>query len=113
MRRLIILCASVLAVSAALAAGKPIRFWNLAMQTVTSLQLAKTGAQDFGPDLCKADKDGSVEHDERLNLPTVVPGTYDAKIGYADGRTCVVKGLTLEAGKVFSVEEKQLTACTK
>lgn len=95
------------------AAGKPIRFWNLTMQTVTSLELAKAGTQQFGPDLCKADKDGSVDHDERLNLPEVAPGTYDVKIGYADGRTCTVKNLSLQAGKVFSIEDKDLRACTK
>ncbi len=83
------------------------------MQTVTSLQLAKAGTPDFGPDLCKSDKDGSVEHDERLNLTDVLPGIYDVKIGYADGRKCVVKNLDLQAGKIFSIEDKDLTACTK
>lgn len=111
--RLIFLVASFVAIGAAAAATKPIRFWNLAMQTVTSLQLAKAGTQNFGPDLCKNDKDGSVEHDERLNLMGVSPGTYDVKIGYADGRLCIVKNLSLEAGKVFSIEDKDLTACTK
>ncbi|MGB8276895.1 MAG: hypothetical protein WCF20_03020 [Methylovirgula sp.] len=111
--RLIFLVASFLAIGAAAAATKPIRFWNLAMQTVTSLQLAKTGTQNFGPDLCKSDKDGSVEHDERLNLPDVAPGTYDVRVGYADGRKCTVKNLTLQAGKIFSIEDKDLTACTK
>lgn len=113
MRRFIILAATTLSIGTALAATKPIRFWNLTAQTVTSFALAKAGTQDFGPDLCKADKDGSVDHDERLNLPSVTPGTYDVKLGYANGRSCVVKNVTLEAGKVFSIEEKQLTDCTK
>lgn len=97
----------------AFAADRPIRFWNLTAKTVTSLQIAKAGTQDFGPDFCKSDKDGEVDHDERLNLPGVAPGAYDVKIGYADGRKCTVKNLTLQAGKVFSIEDKDLTDCTK
>lgn len=111
--RLIFLIASFLVIGTAAAAAKPIRFWNLATQTVTSLQLAKAGTQNFGPDLCKSDKDGGVEHDERLSLTGVAPGTYDVKIGYADGRRCIVKNLSLEAGKVISIEDKDLTACMK
>jgi hypothetical protein len=99
--------------ASAFAADKPIRFWNLTSKTVTSLQLAKAGTQDFGPDFCKSDKDGEVDHDERLALPGVAPGSYDVKLGYADGRTCTVKTLTLQAGKIFSIEDKDLTDCTK
>jgi hypothetical protein len=113
MRRYALLAATLLMTGTAFAAAKPTRFWNLTAQTVTSFSLAKTGTQDFGPDLCKADKDGSVDHDERLNLPSVVSGTYDAKLGYASGRSCVVKNVTIETGKVFSIDEKQLTDCTK
>jgi hypothetical protein len=113
MRRFVFFAAALLTIGTAFAAAKPTRFWNLTAQTVTSFALAKPGTQDFGPDLCKADKDGSVDYDERLNLPSVASGTYDAKLGYANGRSCVVKNVTIEAGKVFSIEEKQLTACTK
>lgn len=109
----IILAAAFVALGTAAAAAKPIRFWNLTTQTVTSLRLSKAGTQDFGPDLCKSDKDGSVDHDERLNLTSVSPGRYDVKVGYADGRSCVVRNLNLEAGKVFSIENKDLTGCTK
>jgi hypothetical protein len=100
-------------ISPAFAADKPIRFWNLTAHTVTSLQLAKPGTPDFGPDFCKSDKDGSVDHDERLSLADVASGTYDVKLGYADGRKCVVKNLNLQPGKIFSIEDKDLTDCTK
>lgn len=113
MRRIVFFAAALLTAGTAFAATKPTRFWNLTAQTVTSFALAKPGSQDFGPDLCKADKDGSVDHDERLNLPSVAPGTYDVKLGYASGRSCVVKNITIETGKVFSIDEKQLTDCTK
>ena len=111
--RLILLLVAFLTAGPAFAADKPIRFWNLTAQTVTSLQLAKAGTTDFGPDFCKSDKDGEVDHDERLSLPNVAPGLYDVRLGYADGRHCVAKNLTLQAGKIFSVEDKDLTGCTK
>ncbi|HEY1735043.1 MAG TPA: hypothetical protein VGG12_00200 [Methylovirgula sp.] len=111
--RLVLLLVGFFAAGAALAADKPIRFWNLTAQTVTSLQLAKAGTTDFGPDLCKTDKDGNVDTDERLALPDITPGMYDAKLGYADGRHCVAKNLTLQASKVFSIEDKDLTDCAK
>lgn len=111
--RLVFSVVCVLIATSAFAAEKPIRFWNLTMQTVTSLQLAKAGTQDFGQDFCKSDKDGEVDHDERLNLPGVAPGSYDVKLGYADGRKCTVKNRSLEAGKVFSIEDKDLTDCAK
>ena len=56
------------------AAEKPIRFWNLTSATVTELRLAPAGSQNFGPDQCKNDKDGSVDHDERLPITGVTPG---------------------------------------
>lgn len=111
--RLILLLIAFLTAGSAFAADKPIRFWNLTMQTVTSLQLAQAGTTDFGPDFCKSDKDGDVDHDERLALPNVAPGLYDVRLGYADGRHCVAKNLNLQAGKVFSVEDKDLTGCAK
>ncbi|HEY5225684.1 MAG TPA: hypothetical protein VIJ06_02730 [Methylovirgula sp.] len=97
----------------AAAATKPIRFWNLTTKTVTSLELAKAGTSNFGADLCKGDKDGSVDYDERLNLSSVVPGSYDVKVGYASGRTCIVKKVNIQTGKVFSIDDRDLTACTK
>lgn len=111
--RLVLSIVAFFVATSAIAADKPIRFWNLTMQTVTSLQIAKAGTPDFGPDFCKSDKDGEVDHDERLGLPDVAPGAYDVKIGYADGRKCTVKNVNLQAGKIFSIEDKDLTDCTK
>ncbi len=67
----------------------------------------------FGPNQCVHDKDGSVDHDERLSLSGVAPGRYDINIGYTDGRVCRVNNVTLDASKVFSIEDKDLTSCTK
>jgi hypothetical protein len=98
--------------SIALAAEKPIRFWNLTSATVTELRLAPAGSDKFGPDQCKNDKDGSVDHDERLPITGVTPGRYDIRIGYKGGKTCRVANVAIESGKVFSVEDKDLRDCS-
>ena len=105
--------ALLLATGVAGAAEKPVRFWNLTSETVTSLRLAPAGAKDFGPDLVKGDSDGAVDHDERLAIKDLTPGTYDAAIGFRSGRACVVKDLKIEAASVVSIEEKDLASCSK
>jgi hypothetical protein len=93
------------------AAEKPIRFWNLTSATVTELRLAPVGSGKFGADQCKNDKDGSVDHDERLPITGVTPGRYDLKIGYKGGKTCMVANVAIESGKAFSIEDKDLNDC--
>ncbi|HXZ15401.1 MAG TPA: hypothetical protein VEH77_05425 [Roseiarcus sp.] len=103
----------LLATGGAVAAEKPVRFWNLTSETVTSLRLAPAGTKDFGPDLTKGDADGAVDHDERLAIKNLAPGSYDAAIGFRSGRACVVEGLKIEAASVFSIEEKDLSSCSQ
>jgi hypothetical protein len=102
-----------LGASAASAAEKPVRFWNLTSETVTSLRLAPAGTKDFGADLTKGDSDGSVDHDERLAIKNLAPGSYDVSIGFKNGRSCAVRGVNIEPGSVFSIEEKDLASCSK
>ncbi len=97
----------------AIAADKPTRVWNLTSQTITNLQLAPAGTTNFGENQCLNDKDKEVEHDERLKVTNVETGSYDIKIGYEGGKTCFAKGIAVEAGKVFSIEDKDLKDCTK
>ena len=87
--------------------GKGIRFWNLTADTITSLQLSPAGKDAWGPDQCQNDKDGSVDHDERLKIAHVEPGLYDAKFRDSK-RECVVKNIEIKAGGIFSIEEKTL-----
>ncbi len=109
------LAAAIILISAlpALAAEKPTRFWNLTATTVTDLRLAPAGTQNFGDNLVLADPDKEVDHDERLKISGVASGPYDARVGYANGRVCVAKNIAIEAGGVFSIEDKDLTGCTK
>src|SRR5215831_12246758 len=95
------------------ATAKDTRFWNLTSSTVKSLQLAPAGTSAFGPNQCANDPDGAVDHDERLKVTGVKSGVYDARLKLADGRDCMAKGLRIEAGKVFAIEEKELVGCTR
>jgi hypothetical protein len=97
----------------ALAAGKPTRFWNLTSSAVTDLRLAPAGTRKFGENQCLNDKDAAVNHDERLKVTGIETGQYDAKIGFSGGRVCAVKNLSIEAGEVFSFEDRDLVDCSK
>ena len=109
--------ATPLGVLAILLAGpamaKDTQFWNLTSSTVKSLELAPAGTSTFGPNQTTNDPDGAVDHDERLKIKGVATGAYDARLKLADGRKCTVKGLHVEDGKVFSIEEKELVGCSR
>ena len=99
--------------SVAFAQTRPIRFWNLTRHTISELQLAPAGTTEWGLNQCRNDKDGTVDTDERLRITGVQPGLYDVRLKDVSGRVCVVRNIRLEQGEVFSIEEKELTACTR
>jgi hypothetical protein len=99
--------------SIVLAAERPIRFWNLTRHTISEFYLAPAGTQNWSANQCKNDRDGTVDSDERLRITDTPPGLYDAKLVDVSKRTCLVRNLKLEAGEVFSIEEKELTSCTQ
>jgi len=90
-----------------------IRFWNLTLYTVTQMQMSPAGQNAWGPDQCKNDRDGTVDHDERLRITGIQAGRYDVKLTDKIGRVCVVRDIEVKDGAVFTIEEKQLTDCTK
>ena len=92
---------------------KGIRFWNLTLHTITTLQMSPAGADIWGPDQCKNDRDGTVDHDERLRITGVEAGRYDVKVADKIGRVCIVRNFEVKDGAVFSIEEKQLTDCRR
>jgi hypothetical protein len=94
------------------AMAKDTRFWNLTASTVKSLELAPAGTSAFGPNQTTNDPDGAVDHDERLKVTGVKSGAYDARLKLADGRMCMAKGVQIEAGKVFTIEDKELVGCS-
>jgi hypothetical protein len=89
------------------------RFWNLTANTVKQLHLAAAGTEQWGPDQCKNDKDGEVDHNERLRITGISSGRYDVRLHDERGRVCVVRNVEVKEGAVFSVEEKQLTECKR
>jgi hypothetical protein len=103
----------VLASSVAFAQGRPPRFWNLTQGRISEFHLAPAGTTNWGPNQAKNDKDGVVDPDERLNITGVQPGTYDVKLADLAGRTCLVRNVKVEAGQIFSIEEKDLTSCNR
>jgi len=111
-RLALVILALLAAASASFAQSRPTRFWNLTQNTISEFYLAPAGTTLFGPNQCKNDKDGTVDHDERLRITGVEPGMYDAKFTDVKGRTCVVGNLKIETGKIFSIEESELTSCT-
>ena len=112
-RIMFVLLALAAASSAVSAEGRPTRFWNLTRHTVSEFQLAPAGTTNWGPNQCRNDKDGTVDPDERLRITGVAPGSYDAKLKDVSGRTCIVRNIEVKAGEIFSIEENELTSCTR
>jgi hypothetical protein len=115
MRRYTLLCLALLATSAGAEAAERLRFWNLTAGTVTELSLAPAGTTNWGPNQCRNDPDGAVDHDERLTLKDVAPGVYDVRLADNQGRVCVVHNVEVKGGKpyAFSISEGDLTDCGK
>jgi hypothetical protein len=86
------------------------RFWNLTLYTLTSLQFSPPGQNAWGRNQCENDDDKTVDHNERLRITGLTAGRYDARLMDKIGRTCVVKDVEVKDG-VFAIEEKQLTDC--
>jgi hypothetical protein len=99
--------------SLATAAERPTRFWNLTRHTISEFYLAPAGTTNWGGNQCKNDRDGTVDSDERLRITDTPPGVYDARLKDASGRTCLVRNIKIEAGAIFSLEEKDLTSCSQ
>jgi hypothetical protein len=88
------------------------RFWNLTANTVKQFYLSPAGKEEWGPDQCKNDRDGEVDHNERLRITGVQSGRYDAKFVDERRRICVVRDIEIKDGAVFGIEEKDVKDCT-
>ena len=113
MRSGLLVVSACLAFSPALSAGERMRFWNLTANTITKFYLAPAGTNRYGPDQCANDRDGTVDHDERLRMTGISPGRYDAKFQDKTGRVCIVKNIAIKEGDIFSIEESDLKNCRK
>jgi|SRR5262249_1235471 len=104
---------ALVACAANAADPKPMRFWNLTSTTVVDFRAAPPGTTDWGPNQCANDRDGTVDHDERLRITGVTPGRYDVKLTFKGGRVCTVRNVEMKDGAVFSIEDKDLTNCDR
>jgi hypothetical protein len=99
--------------SGAQAAEQRLTFWNLTSDTITNLVMAPAGTDGFGPNQCANDRDGSVDHDERLRLTGIQPGRYDVRLTQKRGRVCTVRGVEVkgEGRYAFSLADDDLKDC--
>jgi hypothetical protein len=114
-RAVTVLCLLSLVGSTGALSVDRMRFWNLTGTTIAQLYLSPAGTTKWGPNQCANDPDGTVALDERLELKGLVAGRYDVKVIDVNGRTCIVKDVTLQAGKpyAFSLSEADLKDCAK
>ena len=94
-------------------AADRMQFWNLTSSTIVGLALAPVGSTEFGPNQCANDKDGAVDHDERLRLTGIAPGHYDVRVTKKDGLVCLAPNVTVkESGRyAFSLSDEDLQHC--
>jgi hypothetical protein len=113
MRRVLMVLIALTAIGSVAAAQdrRGIRFWNLTLYTITSLQMSPAGQDKWGPDQCRNDRDGTVDHDERLRITGIEAGRYDVRLTDKIGRMCIVRDVEVKDAAVFAIEEKQLTDC--
>jgi hypothetical protein len=111
-RLVFLLFALALSSSAAFSQART-RFWNLTHMRISEFHLAPAGTTNWGPNQAKNDKDGVADPDERLTITGVQSGTYDIKLADKEGRTCMVQGIKVEAGQIFSIDDKELTSCNR
>ena len=107
------LIAFILALIPTGAFAKDTQFWNLTANTITSLQLSPAGKNEWGPNQADNDRDHTVDHDERLKITDTATGMYDVKFVDKSGRSCVVSNVQVKSGAIFSIDEKNLTGCSK
>lgn len=113
MTRAAILTILVLTLIPAGASAKDTQFWNLTVNTITSLQLSPPGKNEWGRNQTDNDRDRTVDHDERLKITDTAAGTYDVKFVDQSGRTCIVPNVEIRQAAIFAIEEKQLKGCTR
>lgn len=113
MTRFALACAALLTASPAGAAEQRMLFWNLTTDTITNLVMAPAGTGAFGPNQCANDRDGSVDHDERLRLTGIQPGRYDVRLTGKKGKVCLVRDVEVrgDGRYAFSLSDKDLTDC--
>ena len=90
-----------------------LKFLNRTGVTIVNLQFAPPGSGAWGPNQCKNDDEGEVDHNERLTLVGLQAGRYDVKLGDKKGRVCTIKNVDVQDGSPVIIREHDLTSCTQ
>jgi len=67
----------------------------------------------LGPNQCKNDDGGEVDHNERLTLTGIQVGRHDVKVAHKKGRVCAIKNVEAQEGNPIIVREQDLTSWTR
>ena len=89
-----------------------LKFLNRTGVTIVNLQFAPPGSAAWGPNQCKNDDEGEVDHNERLALTGLQAGRYDVKLGDKKGRVCTIKNVDVQEGNPVIIREQDLASCT-
>jgi len=111
--RLLVFASGVLVLTGGPACAANTQFWNLTKDKIVSLQISPAGKANWGQNQTDNDPDHSVDPDERLKITGTPAGTYDVRFTDARGRTCTVANVVIDSGKIFSIDEAQLSKCSK
>ncbi len=107
-------CLTVLMMTSVLARAEDgPRFLNRTGQTMVKMQLAAAGSRAWGPDQCKNDDEGEIDHNERMTLTGVRSGRYDIRLADKNGRVCIARNIEMKEGAQFVVRDTDLTECSK
>ena len=112
----VVLTALMLAATSSMAfaeASRPTRFWNLTRHTISELYSGAGRHHQFRSQSVQERqgrhrRSGRAPADHRRRARE-----YDAKLKDVSGRSCLVRNVKVEAGEIFSIEEKELTSCTR
>ena len=103
--------ALMLCCSTAQAGG--LKFLNRTGLTIVNLQFAPPNSGAWGPNQCKNDDEGEVDHNERMTLTGIQAGRYDVRLGDKKGRVCTIKDVDVQEGNLVIIREQDVVSCTR
>ena len=113
MSKTTILAGLALLLCCSMAQAGSFKFLNRTGVTIVNLQFASPGSGAWGPNQCKNDDEGEVDHNERLTLTGIQAGRYDVKLGDKKGRACTIKNVDVQEGNPVIIREQDLASCPR
>lgn len=112
MNKTLILALALLLCCSAAQAGS-LKFLNRTGVTIVNLQFAAPGSGAWGPNQCKNDDEGEVDHNEGLTLTGLQAGRHDVRLGDKKGRVCTIRNVDVREGNPVIIREQDLAACAR